>query len=124
MRPENPITSLTRALASATYKDMPQDIHYYEDDFEVKLFLQTWGSTALGFGGVGGASMTPAYTVIINYDNYYCVYFAGRLAYKVNTNTDQKDKINDFFYDMKNEFMMAVAGAVKRYPVVMNKAKE
>lgn len=55
------------------------------DEVEVIMFAQTWGSTALGYGGMGGASMTPAYTVIVMHRHVACVYFGsgGRLAYSV-----------------------------------------
>lgn len=54
----------------------------YITDITVYSFPQTWGSTALGFGGVGGAAMTTAQTVVITLDRDACVYFGGRLAYK------------------------------------------
>ena len=54
------------------------------DEVEVIMFPQTWGSTALGYGGIGGCPMTPAYTVIVIHRDCYCVYFGGgRLAYKL-----------------------------------------
>ena len=46
-------------------------------------FSQTWGSTALGFGGMGGASMTTALTLVIECGRIHYVYFGGRLAYSV-----------------------------------------
>ena len=55
-----------------------------EDDVEVLMFPQTWGSTALGYGGMGGASVTSAYTLIVHDHNTYCVYFGeGELAYQI-----------------------------------------
>lgn len=46
------------------------------------MFTETWDSTALGFGGVGGASMTQAYTVVLCSDHrHFLVYWAGRFAY-------------------------------------------
>lgn len=60
------------------------DIRYPE--FEViNVFLQTWGSTALGFGGCGGQAMTSAYTTIIESVDlgYVGVFFCERLAYVV-----------------------------------------
>ncbi len=54
--------------------------------FEIMaVFSQTWGSTALGFGGVGGQSMTSAYTTVIqNYDlGYAAVFFGNIMAYIV-----------------------------------------
>jgi hypothetical protein len=49
------------------------------------MFPQTWGSTALGHGGMGGASMTTAYTIILEcyHTQEYLVYFGGQLCYKV-----------------------------------------
>lgn len=48
------------------------------------MFAQTWGSTALGFGGIGGAAMTPAYTVVVDGpDGSRVVYWAGRFAYLI-----------------------------------------
>lgn len=54
-------------------------------DCEVVMFPQTWSSTALGFGGVGGAAFTSAYTVIVQSGptRDAAVYFGGRLAYLV-----------------------------------------
>lgn len=56
------------------------------DDFELHTFEQTWGSTALGFGGVGGQAMTTAITYVfipIGVNQKCFVYFAGRFAYAV-----------------------------------------
>lgn len=60
------------------------------------MFAETWGSTALGFGGIGGAAMTPAYTVIIEGPGAeLAVYWAGRLAYIVNpAKITEKQKLN------------------------------
>ena len=47
------------------------------------MFPQTWGSTALGFGGIGGQAITSAYVCVIESDlvGQFAVYFGGRLAY-------------------------------------------
>ena len=49
------------------------------------MFPQTWGSTALGFGGIGGQAFTSAYVCIIesNLLGYLAVYFHGQLAYVI-----------------------------------------
>jgi len=49
----------------------------------IAMFPQMWGSTALGFGGMGGAAMTTAYTIVMgtDYSRLYSVYFNGRYAY-------------------------------------------
>lgn len=46
------------------------------------MFPQSWGSTALGFGGMGGSAMTDAYTTVLSGpDGDLAVYFNGRFAY-------------------------------------------
>lgn len=64
------------------------DLAYREGDIlivdcDVIDFDQIWGSTALGFGGMGGQMMTTARTYIIVRVNRAYVYFGGRFAYKV-----------------------------------------
>ena len=49
----------------------------------VAFFPQTWGSTALGFSGIGGAAITTAYTVVLKYNNRFAVYFNDRFAYAI-----------------------------------------
>lgn len=55
-------------------------------DFEMISFNQTWGSTALGFGGIGGQAMTSARTYVfvpVTCEEDCLVYFAGKFAYSV-----------------------------------------
>ena len=71
--------------------DYSDKSHPTVNDFELHTFEQTWGSTALGFGGIGGQAMTSArtYVFIPMSINQKCfVYFAGRFAYAV----DYSDK--------------------------------
>lgn len=59
------------------------------------MFAQTWGSTALGHGGMGSASITEAYTIVLEgFNREYLVYMGGQLCYKL---TDPKDV---FFSDI------------------------
>lgn len=77
------------------------------EDFEIHIFEQVWGSTALGFGGIGGQAMTAANTwvfVPISCEQKCFVYFGGRFAYKV----DGNDK---FKKDLLAKRMSAVAGS-------------
>jgi hypothetical protein len=55
------------------------------------MFPQTWSSTALGFGGIGGQAITSAYVCIIesNLVGGYAVYFGSRLAYVINRPNDK-----------------------------------
>jgi hypothetical protein len=62
------------------------DYHVSVDDFDMYTFKQTWGTTSLGFSGVGGSAITEArtYVFIPRIDNQPCiVYFAGQFAYAV-----------------------------------------
>ena len=49
------------------------------------MFPQTWGSTALGFGGIGGQAITSAYVCVIESGlvGQFAVYFGGQLAYVI-----------------------------------------
>lgn len=60
-----------------------------EHDIEVCQFEQTWGSTALGHGGIGGTSTTTAPTTVVICRNEACVYFGGQFAYKVSARCQQ-----------------------------------
>lgn len=75
------------------------DVKYPE--FEVTVFLQTWGSTSLGFGGIGGQAMTSAYTTVIweETSGIYGVFFDKRLAYVIKNPNDL------FMVDMQNHRM-------------------
>ena len=60
--------------------------HSFYDLTVYSMFPQTWSSTALGFGGIGGQAITSAYVCIIesNLVGGFAVYFGGRLAYVIN----------------------------------------
>jgi hypothetical protein len=81
----------------------------YENELEIfASFAQAWGSTALGFGGIGGSAITTAMTTIITDGKIFCVYFGGALAYKL-------EKPKEAFYDdVKNRCMKPVS-EVKAY---------
>ena len=55
------------------------------DDFSIYAFEQTWESTALGFGGIGGDVMTTAMTYVFVpltcHQNCF-IYFGGKFAYE------------------------------------------
>lgn len=66
-----------------TYR-IPKDVTL--NDYEIHIFKQVWGSTALGFSGMGGQMMTGAYTYVFipEYGDTNChVYFDGAYAYSV-----------------------------------------
>lgn len=72
------------------------------EEFYVIDFEQVWGSTALGFGGVGGSAMTTARTyVLMTYDADHLeeqkayVYFGGRFAYECDVNDELMEDIGN-----------------------------
>lgn len=75
-------------------------------------FKQTWGSTALGFGGMGGDAMTDAYTTVLRRGKTWFVFFGGKFAYKVSID----DKV--FYEDMKNRRLRSVKEAQERYNLI------
>jgi hypothetical protein len=76
----------------AIHEDFPYHTKHPEwarsCNYELRTFEQTWGSTSLGFGGIGGSAMTTARTYVLipngSVEGEHClVYFAGRFAYAV-----------------------------------------
>ena len=112
---ENPTTDLADCIAHAQYVGF-SDIEYETRDWEeyrktqkdvriparrrpttrdfgvYAMFPQTWGSTALGHGGMGGAAMTTAYTIVIECYNTqeWLVYFGGMFCYKVSMSSPNR----------------------------------
>lgn len=126
---ENPITDLANCIAHAQYVGF-SDIEYETRDWDewhktqkdvmipskrrpttrdfgvYAMFSQTWGSTALGHGGMGGAAMTTAYTVVLECytTQEFLVYFGGEMCYKV----DRRGKnLSAFLEDCKNRCLVS-----------------
>jgi hypothetical protein len=134
MKDDNPVGTLHRAMSHAAYLAFG-DYNYQDRDWEayakgdknktvtktrthtdydltvVAMFPQTWGSTALGFGGIGGAAMSTAYTCVIESDlvGGMAVYFGGRFAYKIDR-PNQK-----MMEDISRQCMSAVKDARELY---------
>jgi hypothetical protein len=136
MHLDNPIQALSMALAHAQYEGFPEyeyqdrDWEHYRNTKEDKritkhsrhrpsdcivyaMFAQSWSSTALGFGGLGGQAITTAYTVIIESEHGmgYCVYFGGRFAYRI-------ERPSDHFYNDIHTHRMAQVSESKKYEKV------
>lgn len=79
----------------------------------IAFFPQVWGSTALGFGGIGGAAMTTAYTVVIQFETYYAVYFGGRFAYVI-------ESPNNYFIEDMKSFTLSSVRDSEKYKDVKN----
>ena len=67
------------------FHDKTEEVSRRPDLWEVDVysFPQTWASTALGFGGLGGQSFTTAQTTVVIHGHNAAVYFSTRLAYVV-----------------------------------------
>jgi hypothetical protein len=96
----------TKKVPTGRMKQVRPDPYH----ISVVMFEQTWGSTALGFGGIGGQAITGAYTIIVEGPmGDACVYFHGRLAYRIERPNAQ------FRQDIADGRMHQVAGAKARY---------
>lgn len=69
------------------WRDLPTEDAFRRPllhEIDVYSFPQVWSDTALGFGGVGGQSMTTAQTtVVIGMMHDAAIYFGRRLAYHI-----------------------------------------
>lgn len=90
------------------------------DEMQVTaMFPQMWGSTALGFGGMGGAAMTPAYTVVVlGVGDTLAVYWAGRLAYTLAMNAITPEQKANFTEDLARNYTTSIKEAETRYGAV------
>jgi hypothetical protein len=131
MKSERPVNDLHVSMAHAVYEGFPE-YEYETRDWSSKdrdaritkktrhteynltvaaMFPQIWGSTSLGFGGIGGQAITSAYTIVIqsDIDHSYCVYFGGQFAYRIERSNEK------FREDMLNQQLSQVAGAKGKY---------
>ena len=75
-------------------------------DVTLYSFPQTWGSTALGFGGIGGQMITQAQTTVIMVSTtreYGAVFFGGEFAYSIENVNEAfiKDGFENVFYNFE-----------------------
>ena len=109
----NQLVGMAREIL-AIEADLPYRLDYTEehptiDDFELYTFNQMWGSTTLGFSGVGGQTMTNARTYVfvpVTCHQKCFVYFAGRFAY-------QADYCSNLTEDIRSQNMAPVCHAGK-----------
>lgn len=67
--------------------------HWSTEGVSWYAFPQLWGTTALGFGGIGGQAMTTAQTIVVvaELKRVVVVYFDGRFAYHKMMNEKLKE---------------------------------
>lgn len=94
------LLKMVRELITITeYLRDKYGIYYAEGD--LYDFDQTWASTALGFGGIGGSALTRARTYVFIYDGIAYVFFGDQFAYSTTMN-------ERFWEDIKNRNMASV----------------
>jgi hypothetical protein len=137
---QNPVGTLASCLAHAMYQGFPEITYETRDwskgreepipmvtktrfhseyDVEVyAVFAQTWASTALGFGGLGGQAITEAYTTVLrsSQTGEFCVYFGGRFAYRIT-------RANERFHEDIKQRRMDPVKDHKRYESQTNLVK-
>lgn len=85
------------------------------------MFAQTWGSTALGFGGIGGAAMTPAYTVVVlGPSGHLAVYWNGTFAYAIEQSQLTAEQRRALQEDLAAHQTANRVEAVSRYGAIPN----
>ena len=86
------------------------DSHSPNVVIDIVTFSQSWPSTSLGFGGIGGQAITTANTiVVVTSDWKYWVFFGGAFAYNVINPNDK------FLQDLMRRSMCSCSEASKRY---------
>jgi hypothetical protein len=91
MKVGDPVRDIEAAVAHACAEVLDGDDspEFKRRECRVVSWPQTWGSTACGFGGMGGCMMTTAQTtVIVGPLGDVAVYHAGRLARHIVAPTD------------------------------------
>lgn len=88
-------------------REIPLHINDTRAHFEIEMYMfpQVWGSTALGFGGIGGQAMRAAYTTVVveTQYNWCAVFFGETMAYLISNPKDV------FFEDVKRHNMAPVS---------------
>lgn len=79
-------------------------------DFDIYVFPQIWGTTALGFSGIGGESVTRAYTTVLIDEKTYVagVFFENELAYLLG-------RVNELFREDLHEHKMESEENIYKY---------
>lgn len=126
MRVSDPLNALSHALSMARHRDLPpvpftwkgktEERRPRAEALDVRLFMQSWSSTALGFdlhSGLAGQAFTAAPTVVVMHERAACVYFGERLAYRV-------AKMGPaFILDMKEGQLVSQSEAREKYGAEM-----
>lgn len=84
-------------IADVIKKQKEKNKHTCIDRFNISLWQQMWGRTSCGFGGIGCAAMTIAYTIIIQASprSEIYIYHDSTFAYFI-------EHPNELFWDEVN----------------------
>ncbi len=114
-RPAKPMNQMPRVLARR--RPLPDECRV------LGMFPQTWGSTSMGFGGMGGAAMTPAYTTLIEGPaGDIAVYWAGRFAYLVPARGPSESQQARWRADVSHNLTAPRKDALSAYGAVLTDA--
>lgn len=98
------------SIATINVNDYISNKYNLSEVAQVFVFEQVWGSTSLGFDGIGGSTMTSAWThVVSTYYGKHHVFFNGRHAYTVDSANEK------FMDDLMKQNMKSVNDAMKCY---------
>jgi hypothetical protein len=87
------------------------------------MFTEVWSSTALGFGGLGGAAMTPAYTVIVQGPRRdLAVYWGGRFAYLIPSSISG-EQLKNWVADIEHRKTVPKSEAEARYGAILGQTQ-
>lgn len=126
MRVSDPLNALSYALVMARQHHLPavpvtwqgrtEDRRPRAEAIDVRLFMQNWSSTALGYdlqSGLAGQAFTSAPTVVVMHERAACVYFGESLAYRI-------PKMGPaFIQDMKDGDLVSQSEAGRKYGAEM-----
>lgn len=130
MRISDPLNALSHALVMARLHDLPavsvtwkgktEERRPRAEVLDVRLFMQSWPSTALGFdlqSVWAGQEFTTAPTVVVMHERAACVYFGESLAYRI-------PKMGSaFLQDMKDGDLVSQSEARQKYGAEMPAAE-
>ena len=66
---------------------------------DIRVWTHVFGSTSMGFGGIGGCAMTAGIIVVIMTLKHYYMFVGGRFAYAICYKSQDKVKSRQIYED-------------------------
>lgn len=105
------------AIPTVTKKRRP-----FQSEVVVEMFSQVWPTRALGFEWTAEEELSSAYTVIVEHNGVFAVYFGAKFAYLVMevlpSGADNAEGMRAFSKDIISKTMASCADAAKRYQAI------